>query len=39
MAGRFADFMFGLPGAALAIYHSARPENKKKVASLMLSAH
>ncbi|MDM3405695.1 PTS transporter subunit EIIC [Citrobacter sp. Cb022] len=38
MAGRFADFMFGLPGAALAIYHSARPENKKKVASLMLSA-
>ena len=38
MAGRFADFMFGLPGAALAIYHSARPENRKKVASLMLSA-
>ena len=38
MAGRFADFMFGLPGAALAIYHSARLENKKKVASLMLSA-
>lgn len=38
MAGRFADFMFGLPGAALAIYHSAKPENRKKVASLMLSA-
>ncbi|MDG1640370.1 PTS transporter subunit EIIC [Klebsiella huaxiensis] len=38
MAGRFADFMFGLPGAALAIYHCAKPENKKKVASLMLSA-
>jgi PTS system maltose and glucose-specific IIC component len=30
MAGRFADFMFGLPGAALAIYHSSRPENRKK---------
>lgn len=38
MAGRFADFMFGLPGAALAIYHCARNENRKKVASLMLSA-
>ncbi|QLJ67685.1 PTS transporter subunit EIIC [Serratia marcescens] len=38
MAGRFADFMFGLPGAALAIYHSAKPENRKKVAGLMLSA-
>ncbi len=38
MAGRFADFMFGLPGAALAIYHTSRPENRKKVASLMLSA-
>lgn len=38
MAGRFADFMFGLPGAALAIYHCAKPQNKKKVASLMLSA-
>lgn len=38
MAGRFADFMFGLPGAALAIYHSAKPENRKKVASLMISA-
>ncbi|MGX5010306.1 PTS transporter subunit EIIC [Enterobacter asburiae] len=38
MAGRFADFMFGLPGAALAIYHASRPENRKKVASLMLSA-
>ncbi|MDT3611540.1 PTS transporter subunit EIIC [Cronobacter sakazakii] len=38
MAGRFADFMFGLPGAALAIYHSAKPENRKKVAGLLLSA-
>ncbi|QCR38136.1 PTS transporter subunit EIIC [Nissabacter sp. SGAir0207] len=38
MAGRFADFMFGLPGAALAIVHAARPEQRKKVASLMFSA-
>ncbi|EOC0009737.1 PTS transporter subunit EIIC [Cronobacter turicensis] len=38
MAGRFADFMFGLPGAALAIYHSAKPENRKTVAGLLLSA-
>ncbi|MEH4694328.1 PTS transporter subunit EIIC [Atlantibacter hermannii] len=38
MAGRFADFMFGLPGAALAIYHCAKRENRTKVASLMLSA-
>jgi len=38
MAGRFADFMFGLPGAALAIYLSAKVENRKKVASLMISA-
>ncbi|UTJ47104.1 PTS transporter subunit EIIC [Atlantibacter subterranea] len=38
MAGRFADFMFGLPGAALAIYHCSKRENRTKVASLMLSA-
>ncbi|MDX6915229.1 PTS transporter subunit EIIC [Pectobacterium carotovorum] len=38
MAGRFADFMFGLPGAALAIYHCAKPENRGKVAGLLLSA-
>ncbi|MFM9746158.1 PTS transporter subunit EIIC, partial [Streptomyces brasiliscabiei] len=30
--------MFGLPGAALAIYHMAKPENKTKVASLMIAA-
>ncbi len=30
--------MFGLPGAALAIYHCAKRENRTKVASLMLSA-
>jgi PTS system N-acetylglucosamine-specific IIC component len=30
--------MFGLPGAALAIYHCARPENRVKVGSIMLAA-
>lgn len=30
--------MFGLPAAALAIYHEARPEKKKVVAGLMFSA-
>lgn len=37
-AGFFPIMMFGLPGAALAIYHCARPENKAKVAGLMLAA-
>ncbi|SPX03270.1 PTS system, glucose-like IIB component [Enterococcus malodoratus] len=30
--------MFGLTGAALAIYKSALPENRKKVGSLMIAA-
>ena len=30
--------MFGLPAAALAIYHEARSENKKVVAGIMMSA-
>ena len=38
MSGRFITMMFGLLGAALAIYHTAKPENKKKVFGLMLSA-
>lgn len=38
MSGRFITMMFGLIGAALAIYHTAKPENKKKVLGLMLSA-
>ncbi|USP13297.1 PTS transporter subunit EIIC [Vibrio gazogenes] len=38
MSGRFADFMFGMPGAALAMYHCAKPENRKKVAGILLSA-
>ncbi|MFY0783032.1 maltose/glucose-specific PTS transporter subunit IIC [Peribacillus simplex] len=38
MSGRFITMMFGLPGAALAIYHCAKPKNKKVVAGLLLSA-
>ena len=37
-AGFFPIMMFGLPGAALAIYHTAKPENKASVASIMLAA-
>lgn len=37
-AGFFPIMMFGLPGAALAIYHAAKPENKVRVASLMIAA-
>lgn len=36
-AGFFPIMMFGLPGAALAIYHCARPENRAKVAGIMLA--
>lgn len=35
MQGEFPVMMFGLPAAALAIYHTAKPENKKVVAGLM----
>src|SRR5690606_14018961 len=31
MAGLFPFMLFGLPAAALAIYHEAKPENKKKI--------
>ncbi|MGA7587371.1 MAG: N-acetylglucosamine-specific PTS transporter subunit IIBC [Rouxiella badensis] len=37
-AGFFPIMMFGLPGAALAIYHCARPENRAKVGGIMLAA-
>jgi PTS system N-acetylglucosamine-specific IIC component len=37
-AGFFPIMMFGLPGAALAIYTAAPSENKEKVASIMLAA-
>ncbi|WP_249717129.1 N-acetylglucosamine-specific PTS transporter subunit IIBC [Proteus faecis] len=36
-AGFFPVMMFGLPGAALAIYHCARKEHKAKVAGIMLA--
>ncbi len=37
-AGFFPIMMFGLPGAALAIYHTSKPENKVRVASIMIAA-
>lgn len=37
MAGEFPIMMFGLPAAALAMYHMARPEKKKLVAGLLIS--
>lgn len=37
-AGFFPIVMFGLPAACLAMYHTAKPERKKQVASLMLAA-
>lgn len=38
MAGEYPIMMFGLPAAALAMYHTARPEKKKFVAGLLGSA-
>lgn len=38
MAGKFPFMMFGLPAAALAIYHEARPEKKVLVGGIMASA-
>ena len=38
MAGKFPLMIFGLPGAALAMYKVAKPEKKKTVAGLLLSA-
>ncbi|TXS55358.1 PTS transporter subunit EIIC [Streptomyces sp. t39] len=37
MSGFFPIMMFGLPAAALAITHCARPEHRKRVAGLMFS--
>ena len=37
-AGFFPIMMFGLPGAGLAIYRAAKPENRARVASLMIAA-
>ncbi len=38
MAGKFPFMIFGLPGAALAIYQCARSQKKKAVGGLLLSA-
>ncbi|WP_024613597.1 glucose-specific PTS transporter subunit IIBC [Clostridium sp. Ade.TY] len=38
MTGKFPFMMFGLPAAALAIYQEAKPQNKKLVAGIMVSA-
>lgn len=35
--GKMPAFLGGLPGAALAIYHCARPENRHKIKGLLLS--
>jgi PTS system glucose-specific IIC component len=38
LAGAFFFKMFGLPGAALAIWQTAKPENRKHVGGIMISA-
>ncbi|AWB45647.1 PTS glucose transporter subunit IICBA [Paenibacillus sp. CAA11] len=35
--GKYPFMMFGLPAAALAMYHEAKPQHKKMVGGLMLS--
>lgn len=37
-SGEFIVMIFGLPGAALAMYKAARPEKKKEVGGLLLSS-
>lgn len=38
MAGKFPLMIFGLPGAALAMYRTAKPEKRKLVGGLLFSA-
>lgn len=38
MSGKFPLMIFGLPGAALAMYKCAKPEKRKQVGGLLLSA-
>lgn len=38
MSGKFPFMIFGLPGAALAMYRMALPEKKKEAAGLLISA-
>lgn len=37
-SGEYIFMIFGLPGAALAMYHCARPSQRKKTGGLLLSA-
>lgn len=38
MSGKFPLMIFGLPGAALAMYRTAKPEKREAVAGLLISA-
>lgn len=38
LAGGFLPKMWGLPAAAIAIWHSAKPENRTKIGAIMVSA-
>ncbi|MBV8046041.1 MAG: PTS glucose transporter subunit IIBC [Paludibacterium sp.] len=38
LAGGFLPKMWGLPAAAIAIWHSAKPENRTKIGAMMVSA-
>ncbi len=38
MTGKFPFMIFGLPAAALAMYNTAKPEKKKVISGLLLSA-
>lgn len=38
MSGKFPIMIFGLPGAALAMYQAALPERRKEISGLLLSA-
>ena len=38
MAGKFSFMIFGLPGAALAMYRTAKPERRKVAGGLLISA-
>lgn len=38
MSGKFPLMIFGLPGAALAMYKTAKPQKKEAVAGLLMSA-
>lgn len=38
MSGKFPLMIFGLPGAALAMYKASKPEKQKEVGGLLLSA-